>query len=169
MIDTQTVGAEEEEEAASEAPRYQIDGSWFAENNLSFDAIVRARMCESCQQKLGTKLEERVPVFDKKTGKMKLEVQETTYGSDPIKVIREHCSRAKSYIARDMPTLEAIFRVYLANGNQPMPLEHVREQLMEWCPGGGCQWLLLPIETLQRLVENDNYYGLRQAVVGPTE
>ena len=41
-------------------------------------------------------------------------------------------------------------------------LPHVREQLAEWCPGGGCQWLLLPLETVERLVQNDSYYGLRQ-------
>ena len=61
-----------------------------------------------------------------------------------------------------MPTLEAIFRIFLANGNQPMTLEQVREQLAEWCPGGGCQWLLLPQEMVERLVQNDSHYGLRQ-------
>jgi hypothetical protein len=119
-------------------------------------------MCDACRAKVGTEVEERAPVFDKDSGRMKFEVRRGTYGSDPLRVIREHCGRAKNYIHRDMPTLEAIFRIYLANGNQPMPLEHVREQLAEWCPGGGCQWLLLPIETVERLVQNDTYYGLRQ-------
>jgi len=144
------------------APFYHIDPSWFDENNLSFEDVVRARMCDACRVKIGQEVEDRAPVFDKATGRMKFEVQHSTYGSDPLKVIREHCGRAKNYIHRDMPTLEAIFRVYLANSNQPMPLEHVREQLAEWCPGGGCQWLLLPIETVERLVQNDSYYGLRQ-------
>ena len=44
----------------------------------------------------------------------------------------------------------------------PMTLEQVREQLAEWCPGGGCQWLLLPQEMVERLVQNDSHYGLRQ-------
>jgi hypothetical protein len=43
-----------------------------------------------------------------------------------------------------------------------MTLEQVREQLAEWCPGGGCQWLLLPQEMVERLVQNDRHYGLRQ-------
>jgi hypothetical protein len=149
-------------EPAEEAAYYHIDPSWFDENNLSFEDVVRARMCDACRVKLGQEVEERAPIFDKATGRMKFEVRHTTYGSDPLKVIREHCGRAKNYIHRDMPTLEAIFRVYLANGNQPMPLEHVREQLAEWCPGGGCQWLLLPLDTVERLVQNDSYYGLRQ-------
>ena len=165
MIDTPRSLADSSSPAddeAGEAPVYHIDPSWFEENNLSFEDVVRARMCDACRVKIGQEVEERAPVFDKATGRMKFEVRHTTYGSDPLKVIREHCGRAKNYIHRDMPTLEAIFRVYLANGNQPMPLEHVREQLAEWCPGGGCQWLLLPLETVERLVLNDSYYGLRQ-------
>jgi hypothetical protein len=148
-------------EASAEASYYHIDPSWFEENHLSFEDVASARMCDACRAKVGQEVEERAPVFDKATGRMRFEVRRTTYGSDPLKCVREHCGRAKNYIHRDMPTLEAIFRIFLANGNQPMTLEQVREQLAEWCPGGGCQWLLLPIETVERLVQNDSHYGLR--------
>ena len=141
---------------------YHADPSWFDENNLSFDDVVRARMCDTCRSRIGQDVEERVPIFDKDTGRMRFEVQQSTYGSDPLKCIREHCGRAKNYIHRDMPTLEAIFRIFLANGNTPMTLDQVREQLAEWCPGGGCQWLLLPSDMVERLVQHDTHYGLRQ-------
>jgi hypothetical protein len=149
-------------EAAEEARYYHVDPSWFEENALSFDDVVRARMCDTCRAKIGQEVTERAPVFDKSTGRMRFEEHTTTFGSDPLKAIREHCGRAKNYVHRDMPTLEAIFRIFLANGNQPMTLEQVREQLAEWCPGGGCQWLLLPQEMVERLVQNDSHYGLRQ-------
>lgn len=149
-------------ESADDAPYYHIDPTWFDENNLSFDDVVRARMCDTCRAKIGQEVDERAPVFDKATGRMRFEVTRTTYGSDPLKVIRDHCGRAKNYIHRDMPTLEALFRIFLANSNQPMTLDQAREQLAEWCPGGGCQWLLLPHELVERLVQNDRHYGLRQ-------
>jgi hypothetical protein len=151
-------------DAPEEARFYHVDPSWFEENNLSFDDVVRARMCDTCRAKVGQEVEERAPVFDKATGRMRFEVRRTTYGSDPLKAIREHCGRAKNYVHRDMPTLEAIFRIFLANGNSAMTLEQVREQLAEWCPGGGCQWLLLPQEMVERLVQNDSHYGLRQTI-----
>jgi hypothetical protein len=150
------------------APYYHADPSWFDENNLSFDDVVRGRMCDTCRAKVGEESDERAPIFDKETGRMRFEVQRIIYGSDPLKVIRDHCGRTKNYIHRDMPTLEAIFRIFLANGNQPMTLEQVREQLAEWCPGGGCQWLLLPHDMLERLVLNDRHYGLRQTVPSTT-
>jgi hypothetical protein len=147
---------------------YHADPSWFEENNLSFEDVVRARMCDSCRSRIGQDVEERVPVFDKATGRMRFEVHQSTYGSDPLKCIREHCGRAKNYIHRDMPTLEAIFRIFLANANTPMTLDQVREQLAEWCPGGGCQWLLLPAEMVERLVQHDTHYGLRQTEAAAT-
>jgi hypothetical protein len=155
----------DEAEGAEEAlPRYHVDTTWFAENGLSFDDIARMRLCETCLAKAGTVTEERVAVLDEKSGKSKFEMHSTTYGSDPVRVIREHCGRVKNYVHRDMPSLEAIFRVYLANGNDPLSLDQVREHLAEWCPGGGCQWLLLPMDTLDRLVRNDAFYGLREFV-----
>lgn len=150
------VGDEPEESA-----RYCIDTTWFDENDLSFDDIVQSRMCESCRGRLEEEVEERQPVFDRKAGRMKFEVRRVAYGSNPIRVIRECCSRKKGYIQPDMGTLEAVFRIYLSNGNQPMPLSHVREQLQEWCPGGGCQWLLLNDDQMERVLAGDTYYGLR--------
>src|SRR6476660_8804943 len=144
-----------------EAPRYYIDTSWFDENGLSFNDIVQARLCESCRVRLGEEVEDRQPVFDRKAGRMSFEVRRVPYGANPVRVIRECGSRKKIFTLPDMGTLEAIFRIYLANGNQPMPLSHVREQLQEWCPGGGCQWLLLTDEQMERVISKDTYYGLR--------
>jgi len=151
----------EPESEIEESPRYFIDTSWFDENNLSFDDIVRGRMCESCRERLGEEIEDRQPAFDRKTGRMSFQVRRVPYGSNPLRVIRDCCSRKKNFIQPDVSTLEAIFRIYLANGNQPMPLAHVREQLQEWCPGGGCQWLLLTDDQMERVISRDTYYGLR--------
>jgi hypothetical protein len=152
--------------AAVEQARYFIDRGWFDQHNLAFDDMVLERVCDSCRGRLGEEVEERYTVFDRKSGRSSFEFRRVTYGSNPVRVIRECCGKKKGYITPDMPTLEAIFRIYLANGNQPMPLEHVREQLAEWCPGGGCQWVMLPSETLARLVESDRYYGLRRHSAG---
>lgn len=164
---TQTIDPPEASPPVADLPHFQIDPSWFAENGLSFESIVRDRTCASCRPKLGQLSDERVPIFDPKTGRMHMESQKVTFGSDPIKLISDHCGHAPNYITRDMPTLEAVFRVLLANGNRPSTLPTIREQLTEWCPGGGCQWLLLPVETIERLINHDTYYGLRRVVDQP--
>lgn len=145
--------------------QYVIDTTWFDENRFSFDDFIQSRMCEACQERLDEEVEERYTVLDSKTGRASFDIRRSRYGANPIRVIRDCCSKKRNYITPDMPTLEAVFRVFLANGNAPLTLEHVREQLAEWCPGGGCQWLLLPLEQLERLVQHDSYYGIRPAPV----
>lgn len=171
MIDSPHSSAAEasapaEEPAEEPAPRYAIDKSWYEAHGLSFEDVVRARMTEATRAQLGSEVTERVPVFDRESGRMQMEERTTVFGSDPIRVIREHDSRSKGFIQRDMSTLEAVFRVLLANGNQPLTVEQIREHLAEWCPGGGCQWLLLPADSLQRLLDRDTHYGFRRREAG---
>ncbi len=155
--------AEEEDEGDPSAEeRYFIDADWCEQQGLSFNDVVQARMCPPCQKRVGEDVEERYPVVDRKTRRVTYELRRVQYGSRPVLAIRDCCARKSQFIVPDMPVLEAIFRILLANGNQPMPLEHIRDQLREWCPTGRCQWLLLPPETIRRIVENDQFYGLRR-------
>jgi hypothetical protein len=133
---------------------FYIDQRWYDTQNLSFPDVVMSRMCETCQARAaaGEEEEERHTVYDSKTRRASFEVRRVPFASNPIKRIREDCSSKKGYILPDMPTLEAVFRIYLANGNQPMPLGHVREQLADWCPDGQCRWLQLTDPQLERIV-----------------
>ncbi|MSQ23439.1 MAG: hypothetical protein EXR58_02650 [Chloroflexi bacterium] len=156
-------GEEEDEELGEIAEeRYFVDDDWYEQQGLSFNDIIQERMCVQCQARLGEEVEERYPVEDRRTRKVTYELRRIEYGARPVPLIRDCCGRKSGFITPDMPVLEAIFRILLANGNQPMPLEHIRDQLREWCPTGRCQWLLLPDDTLRRIVEGDHFYGLRR-------
>ena len=144
-----------------EQRRYFIDVDWYDQHSLSFTDIVQTRMCRQCQTRLGEEIEERYPVADRRTGRVTYQVRSVRYGARPMAALRDCCSRKSGYISPDMPILEAIFRILLANANQPMPLEHMREQLREWCPTGRCQWLLMPMDVLAQVVDRDRSYGLR--------
>ena len=141
--------------------RYFIDADWYDQNDLVFNELLQARMCSQCQGRLGEETEERYPVADRRTGRVTYEVRRVKYGSRPITIIRDCCSRKTGYITPEMPALEAVFRILLANANQPMTLEYVRDQLREWCPTGRCQWLLMPADVLRQVILGDRNYGLR--------
>ena len=149
-------------ESQNERERYFVDIDWYERNGLSFQDAVEGRMCTQCQGRLDEELEEKYPTIDPKTKRPVYELRRYRRGERPIPVIRDCCSRKGGFITPDMAVLEVVFRVLLANGNQPMPLEDVREQLREWCPTGRCQWLLVPPETLERVVEHDDFYGLQR-------
>jgi hypothetical protein len=157
LIQGESEGAGGEQEAA----RFFIDTGWYEQNGRSFKAMAQGRFCPACQAKVGTVSQERVPVVDKKTNRVVYEVHEVGYGDQPMKVIREDCSKQRNYITPDTPLLEAIFRVFLATGNQPATVERLREQLGDWISLRDRPHSYAP-ELLERLIRNDRRYGLRE-------
>lgn len=148
-------------ETVQEEARYFIDPQWYESRGLSFNNVMQARFCQSCAAKLGTFETERVPTVDPKTKRVTFEVRNVPFGSNPIKTIREDCSKSRDYITSETPLLEAIFRVFLANGNQPMPLSTVREHLLTYLPEIAALRSDFPEPMLKKLVEADTRYGIR--------
>lgn len=148
-------------EERQDKPRYFIDLRWYDENGRSFQAVARARFCSACKTKLGTETQERVPTIDPRTGRVVFQMRTVPFGSNPLSAIRSCCSKAPDYITPETPTLEAVFRVFLFNGNQPADVDTIREQLGEWIPLAGKPRAYSP-EVIERLIANDTYYGLRE-------
>ncbi|MCL4458595.1 MAG: hypothetical protein M1136_05320 [Chloroflexi bacterium] len=141
--------------------KYFIDLKWYDDHNRSFKAVAQARFCRSCRQRVGTEVQERVPTIDQKTGKVIFETRSARFGTNPFSVIRNCCAKTKGYITTETPTLEAVFRIFLANGNQPIGLESLQEQLAEWIPLDSKSHRFSP-ETIKDLIERDTYYGIRR-------
>ena len=148
-------------EVQREAPRFFIDMQWYEQSGRSFRAMAQGRFCPSCQAKVGESTEERVPTVDKKSNKVVYEVREMQYGEQPMAVIRSCCSKQRNYITPETPVIEAIYRVFLANGNQPATLERVREQLGDWISLRDRPHAYAP-EVIERLLASDKRYGLRE-------
>ena len=119
-------------------PRYFIDLAWYQQNNRSFPALAQSCLCSKCQKQLG-----------------KEEVTDT----ELLATIRDCCSKTPGFITRQIPISESIFRLFLANGNQPLDLEEMGKQLSTWREG---DTYCTSVEFLSRLLSNDQYYGLRQ-------
>ncbi len=149
-------------EVAEEEARYFVDPQWYEEHGLVFSNVAQGRLCPSCTAKLGTFVEERHPVVDPKTKRVTFEFRKVPYAANPLPVIRDCCSKGRDYITSETPLLEAIFRVFLANGNQPMPLSAVREHLLTYLPEMAALRSDFPEELLRRLIEGDQMYGLRR-------
>jgi hypothetical protein len=68
------------------------------------------------------------------------------------------CSKSEGFFALGLPITESVFRLFLANGNQPLSVEEIWAQLLEM--RGGSPVGLSP-QVLRRLLGSDRYYGLR--------
>jgi hypothetical protein len=118
-------------------PKWSIDLDWYERNNRSISALVQSRLCPKCKDKLRNK-------------DMSLD--------DLLLRIQDCCAQTEGFFAGRLSILESVFRLFLANGNQPLNLEELGKQLSEL--RGGDTYGASP-EILSRLLENDRYYGLR--------
>lgn len=136
--------------------RYYVDLTWHQRKGRSFAALMESRLCPACRARLGTEVEERITTVKGK-GEVVQEVHLVPFPSNPIAQVRDCCSKSKDYIRPYMPLQEAIFRGILANGNQPLDADEICQQL-EWM-GFGERTRFLSPASVQRLLENDNFYG----------
>jgi hypothetical protein len=125
---------------AQPGPRWFIDLDWLEQNNRSFLVLAQGCLCSRCRERLG-------------------ESKGEISAADLISNIRDCCSQTPEFITDRLPVLESIFRIFLANGNQPLELEELGKQLSEW-RGDSRR---TPAEVLSLLLRNERYYGLRQA------
>lgn len=120
--------------------RWFINLDWFPQNNRSFFALARGCLCPACRERL------------------KAQAEEITAG-DLLGTISDCCSKKPGFIHGQLPILESVLRLFLANKNQPLDLERLSQRLNEW--RGGDSYRTSP-EILSRLLKSDRYYGLGQ-------
>jgi len=119
-------------------PRWFIDLDWYQQNNRSFWALAQNCLCPKCREQL-------------KAGEVS--------AVDLLSTIRDCCSKTPDFINGRSSILESIFRLFLANGNQPLEVEELGKQLNEWRGGDTYR---TSAEILSRLLSTDQHYGLRQ-------
>jgi len=134
----------DKEEISDDQPktRWSIDLDWYQKKNRSLPTVTQSCLCPKCANQLKAKGKE-------------------ISMNDLLSKIKDCCSRTPDFINGQSPILESIFRLFLANGNQPLDLEELGKQLSEW--RGGDTYHASP-EILLRLLKSDQYYGLREVL-----
>ncbi len=120
--------------------RWFVDVAWYRQNNRSFSLLAQNYICAKCRKKLGQDISAVPP--------RKL-----------LNTIKGCCADTPGFITQKLPIMENVFRLFLANGNQRLSIEEIRQQLVERL---GDTYRTSP-EILSRLLAKDHYYGLTQA------
>ena len=118
-------------------PSWFIDLDWFQQSNRSFSALAQSCLCPKCRERLRGEIS----------------------AADLLSTIKDCCSKTPGFITGELPILASVFRLFLANGNQPLDLDELGRQLSE--QRGGSTYRT-SAEILSHLLKNDRYYGLRQ-------
>ena len=120
-------------------PRWYIDLDWFPQHKRSFSALAWGCLCSACREQS--------------------KVEHGEIAADILATIRDCCSKTPGFIDGELPILESIFRLFLANGNRPLEVEELGRQLSE--QRGGDNYRTSP-EVISRLLKSDRHYGLSQ-------
>lgn len=132
-MDEESIGTDDNIEL-----RWFIDLDWYQQNNRSFLVLAQRCLCSKCSERLKG---------------------EEISAADLLSAIKDCCSTAPEFITRNLPVLESVFRLFLANGNQPLNLAELGKQLSEWREGN--IYCTSP-EMLSRLLKSDQHYGFGQ-------
>ena len=123
--------------------RWYIDVEWYQANNRSFVTLAQTCLCSKCKKRLQKK-------------------QLVMSAPEIITNIQDCCAKEPEFINSELPILESVFRLFLANGNQPLSLEEIENQLGEKRRGDIYR---TSVNSLPRLFSSDQYYGFRQAEI----
>jgi hypothetical protein len=102
---------------------FRIDTAWWDRQNRDLTVEVRSHLCDAHQDVYSGHTDvERIDWINAQTG-------EVTRVDGLEHVLRVHCSKQPDYITERLNTVEALVRVFLANGNQPMTSRQLGEMI----------------------------------------
>jgi len=93
---------------------FHIDYDWWERKGLQINVELRNHLCPEHQAAFSDHFDtEKLDWVDEKTG-------EVTQVNGLQHILRVHCSKQPGYIDESLSLINAVFRVFLTNGNEPL-------------------------------------------------
>jgi hypothetical protein len=127
---------------------FHVDYQWWDRRNLNLSAELRAHLCDTHREVFTDEVDtdERIDWVNQRTG-------EVTQVHGLQHILRVHCSKEPGYIDSGLSLVDAVLRVFLANGNSPMSAKELASVIGR-----------RPEKILQTLSGKRVYKGLRPYV-----
>lgn len=101
------------------ATKFHIDFDWWDEQGRNFRVYLLSHLCGDCRARYADHLEaEMIDWVDADTARV-------TRVDGLWHSLRTHCSLKPDYVNERTPITTAVFRSFLANGNQPLTAEEL--------------------------------------------
>ena len=153
MVEAEQTEQEEaaaEEEAAYLRASFRIDQERLAARGRSFQLLLHHRRCASCWGSM----------VQRADGGREIRA------SEHLRRIAKHCSTVVDFIHSEMPLMEAVFRLLLANSTKPMTVEEIYRGLGEKWVDPVNPRIPTP-EGVYWTLSRDTFYGISQ--IAPEE
>ena len=131
---------------------FHIDFEWWQQNERDWHVFLRSFLCPEHQEAFANVEEgEMIDWIDPQTAEVK-----------PVDGVQHalisHCAQLPDFVNQRTAIVEAIFRLFLANGNIPMSAEDLSKKLGK------------PADTILKTIAGPRVYrGLRPILSTPTE
>jgi len=103
--------------------KYHIDYAYWERSDRDLDVYMRSHLCDEHQESYADVAPDaKVDSVDPETG-------EVTRVNGIENILRTHCSQQSDYLTPQTSLVNAIFRVFLANGNQPLSAQELGDRL----------------------------------------
>ncbi|GAB1470093.1 hypothetical protein MASR2M66_09700 [Chloroflexota bacterium] len=129
---------------------FHIDFEWWQKNERDWHVFLRSFLCAEHQEAFANAEEgDLIDWIDPQTAEVK-QVDGVQHA------LISHCAQMPDFVNQRTAVVEAIFRLFLANGNIPMSAEDLSERLGK------------PAETILRTIAGPRVYrGLRPILTQP--
>jgi hypothetical protein len=98
---------------------FRIDYEWWERKELHIGMELRAHLCEEHQVVFREHFDtEKIDWVDARTG-------EVTQVDGLQHVLQIHCSKQPGYVSEHLSLVDAVFRIFLANGNTPLTCQEL--------------------------------------------
>jgi hypothetical protein len=102
---------------------FQIDFEWWKENERDWHVYLRSLLCPSHLASLaGLEEGDSIDWVDENTAEVR-EVNGIQHA------LMSHCAQQPEFLTQQTALVEAVFRLFLVNGNQPMSAEDLAKRL----------------------------------------
>lgn len=125
---------------------FHIDYEWWDRKGLQIGVELRAHLCQEHRAVFSEHFDtEKIDWIDEQTG-------EVTQIDGLQHVLQVHCSKQPDYLDEHLSLVDAIFRIFLANGNTPLTCRELSNPIGQ-----------PPEKILRTLAGQQIYKGLRPA------
>ncbi|MDK2980127.1 MAG: hypothetical protein PWQ55_474 [Chloroflexota bacterium] len=102
--------------------RFHIDFEWWQENDSNWRIFLHGYLCEKHQEMFQDQNDDVIIIdtVDPETAEIRQE-------DGLLYELMNHCARQPEFINDNMPLVAKVFRIFLANGNQPLSAAELSE------------------------------------------
>lgn len=117
---------------------FHIDFDWWERHGREYRVYLRSHLCDEHQSDFGSEDD----AYDRMLDWVNLHTAQVSRIDHIEYTLRSHCARQPEFLTKTTSMVDAVFRVFIANGNQPLTVSELATRIGR---EGGARTVLLTL------------------------